>query len=65
MPDAGDFRRPPPPPPPPFEQWLRQSDRADNRREPFFAGRDAEYAVFRRGALNLRDGDVGGETIIL
>ena len=59
-----DFERPPPPPPPPLDKWLARSDRADNRREPFFAGREEEYEVFARGARLLRDGDVGGEAII-
>ena len=59
-----DFERPPPPPPPPLDLWLSQSDRADNRREPFFVGREDEYAVFARGARLLRDGNVGGEAII-
>ena len=59
-----DFERQPPPPPPPIEEWLDHSDRADNRREPFFAGREDEYALFARGARLLRSGNVGGEAII-
>ncbi len=58
------FERQPPPPPPSLDQWLDHSDRADNRREPFFVGREDEYAVFARGARLLRDGTVGGEAII-
>ena len=61
---SDDFERPPPPPPPPLDEWLDHSDRADNRREPFFVGREDEYAVFARGARLLSDGPIGGEAII-
>lgn len=61
---SGDFRRPPPPPPPPLEDWLLRRDRADGYREPFFAGREAEFGAFQEAARGLEKGFVGGETLV-
>ena len=40
------FPKPLPTEPLPEEVWLKQTDRAEVGREPFFSGRDAEYEVF-------------------
>lgn len=61
---CGDFERPDPPPPLPFEDWLERRDRADGYREPFFAGRAAEFDAFREAARGLAKGFVGGETLV-
>ena len=61
---SGDFRRAPPPPPPPLEDWLLRRDRADGYREPFFAGREAEFGAFQEAARGLEKGFVGGETLL-
>ena len=63
-PMSGDFRRPPPPPPPPLEDWLLRRDRADGYREPFFAGREAEFGAFQEAAQGLEKGFIGGETLV-
>ncbi len=44
--------------------WLRQTDRAEVGRESFFSGRDAEYEIFQNAAGDLRDGRIGGGTMI-
>ena len=58
------LRRLVPPPPPPLEDWLLRRDRADGYREPFFAGREAEFGAFREAAQGLAKGFVGGETLL-
>ncbi len=58
------FPRPPLAEPLPLEDWLDLTDRAEVGREPFFRGRDAEYAMFRSAAKSLDRGHIGGGTMI-
>ena len=62
---ATKFPRPPRASPRPLDVWLTQSDRSEHGREAFFGGRTAEFDGFRRGALALAEGAVGGESIIV
>ncbi len=58
------FPKPPPADPLPIDIWLDQTDRAEVGREPFFRGRHAEFEVFRKAAVSLREGRVGGGTMV-
>ena len=58
------FPKPPPAEPLPEEVWLEQTDRAEVGREAFFYGRDTEYDIFRKAVESLREGQVGGGTMI-
>lgn len=58
------FPKPLPAEPLELERWLRRTDRAEVGREPFFRGRDAEYATFRNAVISLKRGDIGGGTVI-
>ncbi len=58
------FPKPPPAEPLPVEVWLKQTDRAEVGREAFFHGRDAEYDIFRKAVDSLREGQVGGGTMV-
>ncbi len=62
--NPGPFPKPPTAKPLPEQEWLRRTDRAEVGREPFFCGRDAEYEVFRNAVLSLRDGNIGGGTMV-
>ena len=58
------FPKPPPAEPLPEEVWLKQTDRAEVGREPFFYGRDDEYDVFCNAVGSLSSGRVGGGTMV-
>ncbi len=58
------FPKPPPADPLPLEIWLKRTDRSEAGREPFFRGREAEYAVYRSAITSLSEGIVGGGTMI-
>lgn len=58
------FSKPQPADPIPLEDWLGDTDRAEVGREPFFCGRDEEYQVFRNSATRLKNGRIGGGTMI-
>ncbi len=58
------FPQAPPTEPLPEEVWLKQTDRSEVGREPFFFGRDAEYEVFRNALNSLHSGRIGGGTMI-
>ena len=58
------FPKPPPAEPLPEEVWLKQTDRAEVGREPFFCGRDDEYDVFCNAVGSLSSGRVGGGTMV-
>ncbi len=58
------FPKPPPAEPFPLREWLKLTDRAEVGRQPFFRGRDSEYKVFRDAASSLREGHIGGGTMI-
>ncbi len=62
--DPRPFPKPVPAEPLDETVWLRQTDRAEVGRESFFSGRDAEYEVFQNAAGDLRDGRIGGGTMI-
>ncbi len=62
--NPGPFPKPPPAKPLSEQRWIRQADRAEVGRQPFFCGRDTEYEVFRNAAISLRDGDTGGGTMV-
>lgn len=53
---SDDFERPPPPPPPPFDEWLDDTDRADNEREPLL---DAHRVPIRSLASYMADLQLG------
>ncbi|MCY4264032.1 MAG: hypothetical protein OXE78_04165 [Gammaproteobacteria bacterium] len=58
------FPKPAPAPPLPMEDWLANTDRSEVGREAFFRGRDHEYGVFQNAVTRLRNGCVGGGTMI-
>lgn len=59
------FPKPAPADAPPLARWLaKRRDRAEVGREPFFEGRDAEYAVFQETVGELAMGEVGGATLV-
>ena len=58
------FAKPQPADPKPENTWLRQTDRSDGKREPFFFGREHEYQVFQSAVISLHDGEIGGGSMI-
>ncbi|MCY4358668.1 MAG: hypothetical protein OXD01_14230 [Gammaproteobacteria bacterium] len=58
------FPKPCPAAPIPLEIWLGDTDRAEVGREAFFRGRDQEYGVFKNAVTRLKNGRVGGGTMI-
>ena len=58
------FPKPLPADPIPLDLWLDDTDRSEVGREPFFRGRDKEYAVFQTAANLLKAGRIGGGTMI-
>ena len=53
------FPKPSPATPLPLDEWISLADRAEVGRQPFFRGRDEEFAVFRNAANSLAAGHVG------
>ena len=58
------FPKPCPATPIPLEIWLGDTDRAEVGREAFFRGRDQEYGFFKNAVTRLKNGRVGGGTMI-
>ena len=58
------FPKPPPEDPLPLDNYLDLTDRAEVGRSAFFCGRDFEYEVFRKAAIQLNAGNIGGGTMI-